>query len=69
MTKKQRLKFMQDYIAGILQDADELVDKMPDTWTSKQLKRWVADRFVYNMQDMTAKEIREYNHDIMSNDL
>jgi len=69
MTKSSRQKFIQSYVAGILADFDEVNEDIPKDWTGDDLRKWVADRFIYNAPVLKGRQLAKYSNDVKQFDL
>ena len=72
MTKDEQRQFAQDLIASITKDVLAGVEKAPEFWTGRQIRRYVGEEFYRRTpcgSPFTRTETRKFNQDRLGWDL
>jgi hypothetical protein len=82
MTREQQAEFVSEIIDSVKADLLAKVGNTPEEWDGHQLRAWIAERFAQNVigyfraelklkaaYDSTRKTLREYQNDVLVNNL
>jgi len=69
MTDKERRLYVYDLMAVFTRKAIDAVPNMPEEWSGRQLRKFVADIADSWKMKMTKEELVQYRHDIKRRNL
>ena len=71
MEYSEKREFVEELIDNLRVDLLEKLDKMPEHWDGKQMRRYLEDYVKTNINyfRMDKKEIQEYENDVLIHNL
>ncbi len=71
MDNEGKKTFVADILSGFRTEMDRDMDKMPENWDGKQLRQYMADKFVSKILKikMTRDEMKEYRDNLNNSSL
>ena len=69
MTKEEKKLFVDDIMDNIRQDIMGKLDKIPDSWSGRELRMYIIERTAEIKMTVTLVEKRRYQADVINNDL
>lgn len=71
MTSNEQAKLVKDLGKAIINDlAREIKEgRVPKEWTGVQLRQWIAERFQRVTVAMNPSQRRQYDNDVLENNL
>lgn len=69
MTKEEKKLFIDDIMDNIRQDIMSKLDKIPESWSGRELRMYIVERTAEIKMPVSFVEKRRYQADVINNDL
>lgn len=69
MTKEEKKLFIDDIMDNIRQDIISKLDKIPESWSGRELRMYIVERTAEIKMPVSLVEKRRYQADVINNDL
>ncbi|MFA5340591.1 MAG: hypothetical protein WC332_02325 [Clostridia bacterium] len=69
MNKYEKVTFITDLIKNVQDNILKNVDKMPEDWNGAEFRMYISDKFKEIVFKENAKLKRNYNNDVLINNL